>query len=494
MIQPHYLAIRTCDRPAYLQRLLRSLSRRNAEIAVCVLVFDDSRHESSQLRNRQIVYTARRRFGFEVQYLGTAWQQEFMSNCVRLVPEAAASIQWLLAPRPAGFFTGGRLFNLVILALAGHRFTLFDDDFLLDRARHLGNGHTRKVTWSNGPAQLARAYSSIGECRDAGVELDADPVETHLGYLGRRLQDCLRPATRMSAPLLDATLSGPIPQELRLDEDSIILTTVNGQYGVPIAPGYFHAFYQPEGESRIAWEDPVQYRLLRRGKAVWNVTSSMVISGKAASTPSGVDNRHLMPPVNPYGRGEDTLFGAMLKFLHPNAAQLYLPWGLEHSRQAAPWRHRTFNRWTTISLASRFRKRTEQLTTPTDGHHTPEGRLQSLASDWQAWSAQPQDALADDIREVYKRGLLWRARVMSESLALVPDPDLQAHRDLSQSLERLGTFLESGLALPGVDEHPAIQDDAGKIQCLATTGRDFGLALGVWARLWHAGKELQAVS
>ena len=194
VIQPHYLAIRTCDRPAYLQRLLRSLSRRKSETAVCVLVFDDSRNETSKLRNRQIVDSARQRFGFEVKYLGDDWQQEFMSNLRRLVPEAAGSIRWLLSPRPADFFTGGRLLNLIILSLAGHRFALFDDDFLLDRARHLGNGHTRKVNWSNGPAQLARAYSSLRECRAAGVELDADPIETHLQYLGRPVQDCLQSA------------------------------------------------------------------------------------------------------------------------------------------------------------------------------------------------------------------------------------------------------------------------------------------------------------
>src|SRR5690606_38953678 len=188
------------------------------------------------------------------------------------------SIGWLLDARPAGEFTAGRLLNLITLSLAGHRFALFDDDYLLDQVRHLGFGLNRKLEWSRDPTRQVLGHSSVRESRSAGTKLDIDGVDEHFRYLGRRVQDCLRPDAAGAAPLLDASEAGEPPEALQLDQDSVILTTVSGQYGVPISPNSFYLFYQDYGDRQPVWADPEHYRVLRLGKAVWNVTYGPVIA------------------------------------------------------------------------------------------------------------------------------------------------------------------------------------------------------------------------
>jgi hypothetical protein len=45
---------------------------------------------------------------------------------------------------------------------------------------------------------------------------------------------------------------------------------------------------------------------------------------------TGLDNTHLLPPYFPVFRGEDYLFGAMVEYLHPQAAVLEYDWCVPH--------------------------------------------------------------------------------------------------------------------------------------------------------------------
>ncbi len=458
-----------------------------------MLVFDDTRNAPIAQGNQQVVESAQRRFEYDAQYLGKAWQQNFIAELLRQFPEYSHSIQWLLAERPVGVFSGGRLINLIVLALAGHRFTLFDDDYLLARARHLGQGYSRELAWSRDPPRITLAHLSVSESRAAGQELGRDPIDAHLEFLGRRVQDCLQPGAGESVPLLDASKAGTPPPQLQLDQDSVILTTVNGQYGVPISPNCFYLFYQPAGPDGPAWADPEQYRVMRRGRAIWNVTTQPVIAGRTGSTPSGIDNRQIMPPTLPHSKGEDTLFCTMVKSLYPNAAHLYLPWALEHSRQARPWGYASFERPPKLTVAKTFWKNAEHIAGPTRGGiSSTDTRLDFLAQHWLNWSEQPYDSLYDEIRNSFLRSLRWRIRVMSECLEQVPDSRLQVHRDLRQGLQGILKCQEMKNGLPELEDDPSIQGERQRIEWLADVGRDYSLALDCWSKLWSAAEGMQA--
>jgi len=498
MSQPHFIAIRTCDRPGYLQRELLSLSRRQAENSICALIFDDSRDAAVQQRNQQIVESAQRRFGrdsaFSTRYLGQVWQAGFIARLKAELPELADSIDWLLAPRPAGTFSGGRLLNLIMLALAGQRFSLFDDDYLLDRARHLGDGDSRRLDWSSDPPINLLAHRSVRESRAAGIEFERDPIEAQLEFLGRRVQDCLQSADGASIPLLDASQAGIPSERLLLDSDSVFLTTVSGQYGVPISPDYFYLLNQPAGPDGPVWADPEQYQLMRDGKAIWNVTHSPVIADRTGSTPTGVDNRQLMPPTLPDCRGEDTLYCALLKYLHPNSVTIYLPWALEHSRQSRPWADATFELPPKPGVAKTFWKVVEGFIGFKDMPGTVDGRLNFLAQHWQNWAIQPYAELREQIQKSCLRSLRWRLKVMTECLEQVPDSRLQVHRDLRRGIQQINSAMDMRAGLPGLENHPAIQGELQSIEWLASVGKDFGSALGAWSRLWHTARTMQAIA
>lgn len=494
MSQPSFVAIRTFNRPGYLQGLLHSLSQRKSDTSVCVLVFDDSRDASVAQRNQQIVESAQRRFAYKASYFGKTRQQKFISALADQLPEHSEAIHWLLAERPAGIFSGGRLLNLIMLALAGHRYTLFDDDYLPGRARHLGQGYSRELEFSSEPVRITLAHASISESRAAGQEFGPDPIDAHLEFLGHRLQHCLHPAAGESESLLDASKAGTAPPKLQLDQNSVILTTVNGQFGVPISPNGFYLFHQPSGPDGPAWADPVQYQVMRRGRAIWNVTTQPVIASRTGSTPSGIDNRQVMPPTLPLCKGEDTLFCAMVKCLHPNAAHLYLPWALEHSRQAKPWAYATFEKPQKLMLAKTFWRNAEHFAERASNISSIDGRLDFLADHWLRWAEQPYAQRYEEIRNSFLKGVRWRIRVMSKCLEQVPDNRLQVHRDLQRGLKRLRICEEMKNGLPELDDDPAIRSERQRVEWLANVARDYSLALACWSKLWSAARGMQVIN
>ncbi len=490
--RPAFVAIRTCDRPGHLQRQLLSISRRPPSAGpVRVLVFDDTRDEAIQQRNEQAVRSANRRFSFAAEYLGPEWQRDFSAALKAELPQHAKSIGWLLDARPAGEFTAGRLLNLITLSLAGHRFALFDDDYLLHQVRHLGFGLNRKLEWSRDPTRQVLGHSSVRESRSAGTKLDIDGVDEHFRYLGRRVKDCVRPDAAGAAPLLDASEAGEPPEALQLDQDSVILTTVSGQYGVPISPNSFYLFYQDYGGRQPVWADPEHYRVLRLGKAVWNVTYGPVIAGRTGSTPSSVDNRVIMPPTLPHCRGEDTLFCAMIKFTHANAAHLYLPWAQEHSRRPSSWVQSTFGRAQPIMVAKFFWKIVERMGDELPAGFSPEQRLQSMADYWLDWSGLPQDRLRADIVNSHLRGLAWRKRVAEKCLAMADPTHTQVCGDLSRSLAQFKQDIELPDGLPVLRDQAGIRSEAGRIRWLAGVARDYGQAMQAWPELWKVSREIQ---
>jgi hypothetical protein len=468
-----------------LQRLLASVSRRLPHQPSVVLVFDDCRNEAMQRRNQQVTSSAHRRFGYPVHYLGADWQRNFIAELVRHFPGERASIEWLLAARGEGVFTGGRMFNMIMLALAGHRFTLFDDDFKLDRARHLGAGRSRDLTWSRDPERQSPAFDSVRAARAAGQELDIDPIDVHLEFLGQRLGDCLVSEVGSQA-LLDDSQAGQPPVQIGVNLESHILTTVNGQYGVPIAPNSFYLFYQSYQDQSPIWLDAAKYQTLRRGKALWSVTSTPVISGRTGSTPSGIDNRILMPPTLPHCRGEDTLFCTLLKYLHPGAANLYLPWALEHSRPPVNWPAATFDDRQKIMMAKNLWKKTEEITQLADHVASAEARAEFLARYLLEWCGQSQTALKEDIYRSFEKGVNWRIRIIEESLEQVNDTNSQVYKDLQRGLNTFKASLDYSQGLPELMDRPGTRGDNKGIELLVDVNRKFAKALLAWPALWQA--------
>jgi hypothetical protein len=181
----------------------------------------------------------------------------------------------------------------------------------------------------------------------------------------------------------------------------------------------------------------------------------------------------------------------MLKSMHANAAHLYLPWAQEHSRRPSSWVRSTFSRGQPISAAKFFWKKTENMGNELPAGQSPEQRLQNMADYWLRWSGSPPGQLRADVVDSHLRGLRWRIRVTEKCLAEADPAHTQVRRDLSRSLAQFKREIDLPLGLPELRDQAGIRSEAGRVQWLAQTARDYGRAMQAWPDVWNLARKMQ---
>src|SRR5262249_35731251 len=75
-----------------------------------------------------------------------------------------------------------------------------------------------------------------------------------------------------------------------------------------------------------------EYRVLRTSRECLRVVDRVTVSDfpPSHSTFLGLDNRQVLPPFLPEGRGQDALFGYVLLLCSPDTLYARLPWALLH--------------------------------------------------------------------------------------------------------------------------------------------------------------------
>src|SRR5580765_7205056 len=128
---PRAVFIRACNRPAELERLLRSLAdyERRFRASRRYVLLDDSTNVAAANRHRDLLREFARSTGCVVTYLGTAEQSRLVERLAKAVPASAKTLPSVLLRSDAQHdFGGGRTWNLALLLAAGSRLVLLDDD------------------------------------------------------------------------------------------------------------------------------------------------------------------------------------------------------------------------------------------------------------------------------------------------------------------------------------------------------------------------------
>lgn len=325
--QPTALAgvmVRSAGRADCLDRLLQSLdevNRRYQEDYPCY-VFNDASDPDAAEACKAACEGWRDR-GLAVHWLGSRWQSAFVEDLAARAGAGGDEVRWLLDPAFGHEgFTGGRVWNQILLAGAGRRMLFMDDDLVLS-PRHMGQqdgiafGTTQWDVWFHAGAEQAGA---------AGTEMDADPVAAHAAYLGHGLGPALRGCVRHPAEL-----HGLDQRELQgIDGTAPVLTTVSGTYG-DAATGQPLWLYTLSGESRERFRgDRESYERNTRLRWMTRVRNRVTVQRRTQFSPGGLDGGHLLPPTMPFGRTEDMLFHVLLHRTHPRSRSLELPWALGH--------------------------------------------------------------------------------------------------------------------------------------------------------------------
>lgn len=337
---PITLIITTCDRPSCLDRLLESLIENQDRFGgewKCE-VFDDSREEGNQQRNREVVRRSSQRI--PVDYFGPEEQKEFLGWISSQVDDPEGVLPWLLTsahPDNVSRPTYGVPVNLAFLKHAGSRILLIDDDTVARAwVRPDSKGKIQLGNFSDSPIAaptFEAATAKLKRFRD-------DPIDAHAKSIGRGLGGILDVANKDAA--VRSFERAPFKEVVRLGASSRVRYTRNGLVGDPGTVSDYTMFLPGNRFLSAVAGDERTYRAFREAPrcTFWGHRDHALMSSVKfqRATFAGIDLDPYIAPVLPTGRGEDSMIGAMLKFLYPRDFGLRFNFSLEHKPEnPRPW-------------------------------------------------------------------------------------------------------------------------------------------------------------
>ena len=463
------IAVRTCDRPALLARLLASAEGLQARSGRRWrwLVIDDSRDVTSQRANAAEIG---RRRGLEVTHSDQVAAGALASALRARFPRQKEQIDWLLGEGPVEEPTYGRSLNHALLRLAGRAFLTVDDDVVLEPRR--APLSEPGFAMSDDSDELL-CFESDAALQRACPPLDVDPLALHSDWLGLALSDAWPRAMREAGAL--AVAHFPAEHASRFASSARVLFTQNhacGDPGSSLFPAHLLSLPARSRAWLAATPSAVSHAFSRRinwrGQPRLRLATARPLT---LTTVAGIDNRHLMPPTARSGRNEDLLLGRLAQLLYPAAWYVDLPFGLVHARQPA-------KSWLEPSDAF-AQEPLHFLLEYIDGHAAmlladrPEDRLATVGA-WLLDLAATSDARLAELLEDHAADAASRVRFAIE--------EQMADATLSTEWKAaLAAWLKSpALALDG-DSLRARVAGIATIRALALA---YGQAVLAWPQLW----------
>lgn len=465
------LFVRTCDRPHELERLLNELGRlRPGAGPDRVVVLDDSRDAVNAARNAGIV-TECGRSRRSIDLVDRDERRSLVKRIARAAGVDPDALAWTIEgdrddPEP-GY---GSNLNLALLIGAGTRFAIADEDAGMEPRAPSPVGDS--LSLRPHPDFRLRFLDPDRDDREAFPAAEIDPLAAHARILGRSVRGLISEFGPQEGHLAHR-LTPHLIHELRTGPN--VKLTCNGTLGDPGVPGTAWLFtrapdeYAPLCRSR----DDHERLLFGRRLAMWT-EDVQVASGAAlmTTTLTGIDARELLLPTLPRGRGEDLLFGALVRFLHPASPCAMLPWMLQHrtmTRAAAS--RESLGRARDTSLAGYIAERIEDLedAVPAANART---RSNALAQWLRGYAEEPDENIVENLgRHLLERRADLAAQAIRVLGALDPPAWLKADFE---------TVIEANKDFSDVSE-PRLRSLAVRIRAFADRYSD---SMDAWRTAW----------
>jgi hypothetical protein len=452
----------TADRPSYLRRCIKAL----AQNVLCdgvrhceVVVVDGSLSPDAKRANRDACHSlASERLTCRHLLLRhvEAWTRTLCSR----VGVSAEALQ-----TPAQREGIGRARNAALLLSAGTPMVMLDDDviartwspadpetkwarsdrdsrdwhFFVDRSKALAS--TRQVS-----ANVVRELLSVvgSELRDVGGSTDASPRQI---------------------PTVRFGLVGVVGDSARYCP-----------YHLLFGDG---AFVQALQRDEAALECALKSREVSRiaNQVVWSS-----VPWDTATYCAAIDNRRYTPPFLPAGRGEDTLFGVMLRLADPGALFAHLPYGIIHdSSRPSAYGDDALCGATDVRTVDVIHALLRQCAGSTRGDSGA-----AIGMTFQRFAELPErdclDLLPDILLpSVCERALRLEGELRSTERSAAWRRKCEIYRDqLCASINGLRYFIPRDVGTSGVR---GLQDTLGA----------FGRLLDVWPALWAQANTVEGV-
>ena len=484
------LFILTCDRPEALQRLLKALQDQvPPQQAQALFVIDDSRDNESSASNADAIEAARSGMGMPIHHINIAARADLLSHLKNNLPESShTSVDFLLARSHWGDApTYGLARNLALLLSVNYRALVMDDDILPHALTP--PLPSRNLSFDHPDAREAVLYASATDQQKHAVISDDNPLTAMLKSLGQSLGQVLNANLSGASTLkgVDGRLTTPFGAESRIHLSQC------GTWGDPGTLDSGWIFFQPEASIKRLLDSDSEPEQLLAARASWLGYRGTTIGPYGTlSQLTGLDHRTLLPPYLPAGRGEDLLFGIMLRRLYPESAVLNESWAVPHY----PVDNRS-SRGTLspVNVNASMMMLADWLEcAPRDeAGIPPEARLVMLADEIGRLCQMTKDSLEGIVQqELLSRRAGLLARCMDHLDALSRLDNLPGttywQRFLEQSRDSLLGQIQSQ------DPHPvadALTREASDLETLRRSGFDFAEAIKAWPEICQAARTFE---
>lgn len=465
------LYVRTYRCPQALERLLQSLQtgRTGASVHTLVVV-DDAREEADVEVSRSLLASWRPRLSADVIHITRNDRERLVDALAAASGADAQDLRWWLNGDPDDpQMTAGATFNTALLFSAGTATAILDDDAQLtpygdpQDTSEMGVAGKEDVRWS--------MYTSPEAMESDWSPLDIDPLAAHSRWLGRPLSALVAQASSPAAfwqSITSADLHG-------LQPHAKVRVSVNGLLGDP-GTGQASWLYTQPAEQLRPWlqsEDTYRQMVSRRLLARQPQGHKLLPHHSLLSPLVGVDNRQLMPPTIPNGRGEDSLFVELACCVYPDCLFAQLPWMLKHT----PEHERQFDRDSLLSptfmganrLLTRYLHQLRHVVPSAD----PETRLQWLGQTLQTLAQASQATLAAEYRRHQAGDRSHMARELIRNLQALQPPAYLA--------EDMQLLLKRSCQDIGTDQ----QELASILDQVRRRASRYHQALASWHKAWE---------
>ena len=468
------MVVRTCDRPEQLSRLLDSLNsyQKQHQSQHPVLVFDDSRAEKNRSSNEKICQQAT----IQVTYHGASWQQQFIAMLQQEWPDDVERIDWLLANKKG--FTGGRVWNLALLALAGKRFSFFDDDYLM-QPRLADGARTDLINLSDENPLSVEFGLNVRAIKDKSHDYKQDLLQDMVSACGNTFGQWLTEHAEISTN----SLYGLRLVDLnRMASGSAIKTTGNGTWGSPRAAGNYWLYLLNKEQREAFWQDRETYLDNIEASHLLHYADNYQVLTKPNFAPSSIDNGDFMPFAMPKDENEDYFFASLTEVCYPDNVSLQFPVMMGHlqteNRERSQLNH--------IARQPGLNSFVADYLTSVSQHFYGKDARQRFNHARAAvvdLIHNPDQMLINRLREYLSRTRSQLIHQLQSILAEVDNPPIYWQADVKELIEANGAAIKSNQT-PLLKNWAEDLDDIGCVEVLRSELQHIVDAMDVWPKLW----------
>jgi hypothetical protein len=468
------LCIRTCNRPADLQRLLASLERHLDSSALeRILVLDDAKDANTVAETAAVVSTASTSSPVKLIHVTRGRRADWIQQMSDQAGADAEQLRWLIEgdeDDPEASY--GANLNLALLLTAGERFLMIDDDATLDPfvltppkdSLSLRAAHEFEVQFPDTDRPETDQFPT----------LDVNPLLAHESALGASVG-----TLSGRHGLQDGHLLAEISPQMIFEFSARprVRLTTNGTLG-DSGTGSMLWQYSLPPEQLSGWLESEQtYRRQAFSRRVARSTNEVQIASSVSlmtTTLTGVDNRELLLPVPAKGRGEDLIFGVGVRFLYPGTPCCALPWMLPHRMHSRRgWDASDLKRRQSVGMAGFMASAIEDLA-QTPLPQEPFARTAVLAAWMEHLACMSESELISQLRRHLLEKRADMANFVRETFSGLSNPPVWLQQDFEAIINR----------------HCQVQaDDTQRLEALCPTIRKFstryGQALATWTEVWR---------